>query len=375
MNITTEPSQEVWHDIQEPGAYEWWYFDAEDAERGISVVAIWFAGFPFSPSYTEEYDRWRADGASPPPHPSNYAGFSFQLYENGRETINFIREGGASLFTGSKTGAEVAFENNRFVHDPLKDEYRLDIDFTFPARRKRVQGTLHFIQCRRLNFNKKDGNHEGAGPCHQWHLSVPKAEVRGGLEITESEGIGRSVEIQASGYHDHNLGTMPMQEYISRWYWGRAFSDRVDLVYYVIFFRDPSFPPLTLLMLNDNQSGGALVRDKAEFRESRFCRGIFAPLHGRVLDIHDGDVRMRINQKQVLDSGPFYLRFSSDISLDFNGSSLTGIRGISEFLNPDRLQSPLMRFFIRSRIWREGEDSLMYREYNRIKDRLDWFKR
>jgi len=91
---------------------------------------------------------------------------------------------------------------------------------------------------------------------------------------------------------------MPMQEYISRWYWGRAFSDRVDLVYYVIFFRDPAFCPLTLLMLNDNQSGGVMVRDKAEFRESRFCRGIFAPLHGRVLDINDGDVRMTIKPEK-----------------------------------------------------------------------------
>ena len=36
MNITTERDQEVWHDLQEAGAYEWWYFDAEDKTSGFS---------------------------------------------------------------------------------------------------------------------------------------------------------------------------------------------------------------------------------------------------------------------------------------------------------------------------------------------------
>jgi carotenoid 1,2-hydratase len=51
MNITTDPLQEAWHRLDAPGSYEWWYFDAEDEERGISVVFIWFAGFAFSPYY------------------------------------------------------------------------------------------------------------------------------------------------------------------------------------------------------------------------------------------------------------------------------------------------------------------------------------
>jgi carotenoid 1,2-hydratase len=380
MNITTEPAEERWHDLQDPGAYEWWYFDIEDPESGISIVVIWFAGFPFSPSYQEHYERWRnrgtdrRDGA---PAPLDYAGFSFQLYEHGRETLNFIREGRRELFESSRSVIGAAFEKNRFSYDPLKDEYRLSMDFDFPARRKSVQAELTFSACRRVDYRRRDGNNDGAVPCHQWLLRVPRAEVRGRVQLRDARPsiLPRTIEVRATGYHDHNLGTMPMQEYISRWYWGRAFSDRVDLIYYVIFFRDPAYRPLTLLMLNDNRSGASVVRDSADFSESGFTRGFFAPPHGRVLSIQDGDVGMRVDQERVLDAGPFYLRFSSSITLDFEGEHHTGLRGISEFLSPVRLESRFMRFFTRSRIWRDGEESIMYRRYNYIKDQLDWFTR
>lgn len=376
MNITTESQQEVWHDMQEPGAYEWWYFDAEDKDRGISVVLIWFSGFPFSPYYMQHYEEWKRSRGSAFPMPSDYAGFSFQLYEQGRETLNFIREGGNGLFQGSREGIGLGFENNRFSYDRQRDEYKLAIDFSFPARNRQVQAELTFKVRRRIRYSKKDGNNVDPGSCHQWLLSVPKADVSGYIAITGENGGGsRHIEISADGYHDHNLGTMPMQEYISRWYWGRAFSDRYDLIYYMVFFRNSSYKPLSLLMLHDNQVGHASVFDSLLFRERDFSTGLFSPLHGRTLEFSSGHTEVTISQKNVLDAGPFYLRFASNISLRIEGKHLNGISGISEYLNPVRLQSRFMRFFTRSRIWRDGQASFMYDYYNLFKSCSDWFKR
>ncbi len=78
MNITTERDQEVWHDLQQAGAYEWWYFDAEDKLSGFSFVIIWFSGFPFSPYYTNHYEQWKNGITQEAPLPSDYSGFSFQ---------------------------------------------------------------------------------------------------------------------------------------------------------------------------------------------------------------------------------------------------------------------------------------------------------
>jgi len=376
MNITTESSQELWHDIQEPGAYEWWYFDAEDRESGLSLVLIWFSGFPFSPYYTTHYENWKNQLTSELPLASDYAGFSFQLYENGVETLNFIREGGADLFESSRTDIGVRFEKNRFSFNPLTDEYTLDIDFVFPARRKALKASLLFKACQRVVYEKKDSNNHGEVPLHQWLLSVPKADVQGSISITEQQsGKLRTIPVRAIGYHDHNFGAVPMQEYISRWYWGRAFSDAFDLIYYANYFRSNEYQPLTLLLLHDNERETATIYDTVKICESNFRKGFFSPRHSMNLALKEDRVFLEIHNDRVLDAGPFYLRFSSEISLQVDGRNIEGIRGISEFLDPVRLQSKFMRFFTRSRIWRDGECSVMYKTYNGFKRFIDWNNR
>jgi carotenoid 1,2-hydratase len=373
MNITTELDQEVWHDMQGAGAYEWWYFDAEDKASGISIVIIWFSGFPFSPYYTDHYEKWKNRVTAEAPFPSNYSGFSFQLYENGHEVVNFIKEGRNGLFESSRSEIGVRFEKNRFTYDALKDEYSLDIDFSFPVRQKAIKASLLFSSCRRIIYEKKDGNNAGQVPLHQWLLSVPKAHVEGSVEIVEQRhGSVRTIPVRAIGYHDHNVGALPMQEYLARWYWGRAFSKRFDLIYYVTFFKNNEYQPLALLVLHDNTSDKVTVLDKVNFQESNFSRGFFAPLHSRNLELQYENVGLKIHHNKVLDAGPFYLRFASGISLQIDGKKIEGINGISEFLNPVRLQSKFMRFFTRSRIWRDTEKSLMYNSYNNIKRSLDW---
>ncbi|NTV06343.1 MAG: carotenoid 1,2-hydratase [Chlorobiaceae bacterium] len=376
MNITTKLDQELWHEMQEPGAYEWWYFDAEDKENGFSFVLIWFSGFPFSPYYTSHYEKWKNRSTTDAPFPSNYSGFSFQLYENGREIINFIREGRNELFESNLTDTGVRFEKNRFIHDPLRDEYTLDIDFSFPARHKEVKATFLFKSCRRIVYEKKDTNNNGKVPLHQWLLSVPRANVEGTIAITEqSDGSVRTIPVKAKGYHDHNLGAVPMQEYISRWYWGRAFSTHFDIIYYVVFFKNNDYQPLSLLVLHDNVSDAFTVYDTVRFHESNFRRGLFSPLHSRDLHLHFEHASLKIHHDTVLDAGPFYLRFASSISLKTRDKHIEEITGISEFLNPLRLESRFMRFFTRSRIWRDGEQSIMYGIYNSFKRSFDWNNR
>ncbi len=373
MNITTERDQEVWHDLQQAGAYEWWYFDAEDKLSGFSFVIIWFSGFPFSPYYTNHYEQWKNRITSEAPLPSNYSGFSFQLYENGREIVNFIKEGSNGLFESTRSDIGVRFEKNRFTYDVLKDEYALDIDFSFPARQKAVKATFLFSSCRRIVYEKKDDNNAGKVPLHQWLLSVPKADVDGMIDIIDQKsGAVRNISVSATGYHDHNVGALPMQEYLARWYWGRAFSERVDLIYYVTFFNNNAYQPLVLLLLHDNTSDKVTVLDKVKFREHNFRRGFFSPLHSRDLELQHENICLKVHHNQVLDAGPFYLRFASGMSLQIDGKQIEGIKGISEFLNPGRLQSRIMRVFTRSRIWRDGQSSTMYDSYNNIKSSLDW---
>ncbi|NTV02414.1 MAG: carotenoid 1,2-hydratase [Chlorobiaceae bacterium] len=376
MDITTDSAQEVWHRLDDPGSYEWWYFDAEDERQGISLVFIWFDGFPFSPFYMRHYDQWRSRRRGESPRPGHYAGFSFQMYENGREVVNFIREGQDAEFGCGPSGVGVRFGNNRFEYDGPTDMFLLSVDFEFPARGKRVKGSFTFRPRHRFDYRRRHNGVESGAHRHQWLLSVPKADVEGELVIDGHPTGGRSsIRFDGRGYHDHNLGTMPMHEYYGRWYWGRVFAGRYDLVYYVVFFRDPGITPLAVALVNDNETGRQHILDQLSFREEQMAKGVFAPFHGRELRFAAEGFSLEVSHRRVLDAGPFYLRFSSNYSLRLDGEDVDAAEGISEFLNPAALRSPVMRFFTSSRVLRDGETSAMYRYYNFFKHQFDWLNR
>lgn len=376
MNITTAFDQDIWHNLQEPGSYEWWYFDAEDQEQGLSLVCIWFAGFAFSPYYMEHYLDWKRKKSSNPPKALDYAAFSFQLYEDGREVVNFIKEGPSSLFESTGSGIDVRFEKNRFYYDRQQQSYVLDIAFDYPARRQKITAKLLFNVRHRYSYRKCDGNNHGNVPRHEWLLTLPRADVSGSVTLEDMlKNKSRTFHLRARGYHDHNLGIMPVHEYIDTWYWGRAFSEEYDLIYYMIFFKNSGYRPLSLCMLHDNTSRELTVHEGLSVDESGLRRGLFAPVHSRNLRFSRDGLCIDIQQKQVLDSGPFYLRYSSNIVFQGNDQGRVNLTGISEFLNPARLKLPLLRFFIRCRVWREGTRSGMYNRYNYLKTCLHWFKR
>lgn len=376
MNITTDSLQEAWHRLDAPGSYEWWYFDAEDESEGISVVFIWFAGFAFSPYYLSHYEEWKARRRDDQPYPLDYGGFSFQFYQDGRETINFIKEGGREFFASEDGGIGVRFEGNRFVYDPQRDEYRLSIDFSFPARDRSVQASFSFRPLHRFDYHLDTDLHDSVDFRHQWVLSVPKAEVLGLLDIKSLTSDKRQVlQFKGRGYHDHNLGTVPMYESIDRWYWGRTFSKRYDLIYYVVFLRGCSAKPQAVLMLLDHETGRQSMFDAVRVSESRFTRGLFAPVHGKTLRLEAEGISVEVQHQKALDAGPFYLRYTSLLSMMIGEEAQEEVKGISEFLNPAPLKSRLMQFFTASRVWRAGKRSAMYVLYNFFKHRFERFNR
>jgi CrtC N-terminal lipocalin domain len=65
-----------------------------------------------------------------------------------------------------------------------------------------------------------------------WVPSIPFGTVTGTLTYD-----GQSHQVSGTGYHDHNWGNVPMQDGISRWYWGRAHVDEFSTIFVMIYFR------------------------------------------------------------------------------------------------------------------------------------------
>jgi hypothetical protein len=88
MQILSSLQSDIWHNLKEPGSYEWWYFDAVTDDERYSIVAIWFSGFPFSPYYLQRLRAWKQNGSKlngvsngskydpPLPNPLEHTAFS-----------------------------------------------------------------------------------------------------------------------------------------------------------------------------------------------------------------------------------------------------------------------------------------------------------
>ncbi len=365
MRISTSLKHDVWHDLKEGGSYEWWYFDAIDEKNDLSIVAIWFCGFPFSPYYIQRYNKWVDHGKNGKsfPNPLEHTAFSFNMYYKGKEVINFIKEGDASLFKSSKDTPYAKFENNFFYYDEKENCYVLEFDFQMPARRKQVKGRIVFsISQFDQNYDISDYSYGQSE--HSWILVSPKANTSG--EIVMFDGIKNKLQkykFDGRGYHDHNYGRLPMNTDIEKWYWGRAHSKDLDIVYYIITYKSQAQAPFAFLMAVEKDK--MIVLDNSfNMLENGHQRNFFVPPYSKELTLSNEAITFNITHDNGLDIGPFYLRFNSTFKLKTKEGIDISLSGISEFLNPGSIDSTFVLGLIKSKIWRQGNHSLMYNLYN-----------
>jgi carotenoid 1,2-hydratase len=360
MKIYSSIDEDVWHDLQTPGSYEWWYFDAVSEDEKYSFVAIWYSGFPFSPYYLKKYASWKENSSEPKPNPLEHAALSFSFYENGVETLNFIKEGDAHLFEASTKTPQARFECNEFFYDELHGRFVLRLDFEMPSRRKKVKAELYFTPKKFDNENLRALS-SGDGE-HAWVLVAPVCAVSGQFHITDG-GDEQTVAFNGRGYHDHNFGQTPMDTDIENWYWGRAHAKNYDLIYYIISYKNPEREPFTFLYLTENHQT-LLLKNKMRVDEQEPEKNIISPRYGKRIHLSGADAHFVAEHLVPLDTGPFYMRFQSRFVLNLEGGRGIVMNGISEFLHPERLTSGIVRNLIKSKIWRDGQSSVMYTLYN-----------
>lgn len=267
------------------GAYEWWYFDAYDAKRSTGFVCVFFLGIPFSGLRQRRPER----------NPLEFPAVSLSIYGPGGTTaymVNLHPDAVVEPFAiriGENTAALVDGTYEITLEDQLLDTSPLQ------ARLRFTPEPTPLVQQR-----------SGAADGDLWILAAPRCSVEAGFRIGE-----RTLELGGIGYHDHNVGTLPLQERFRRWSWGRAHFSDSTFVYYDAEGLD-----------------GVRASFPSPARSSDFARNIYALRHPRELRI--GDVTVR--QDRIVDNGPFYLRFLSEFE---RGGER--VWGFSEVLRPRAL--------------------------------------
>lgn len=184
---------------------EWWYFDAR-LDNGYVVVGFLQAAELMT----------------------HKPGIELHIYKPSGEKLSVVKKYAASDLRASQEHCDVwVGKNHACIVDPQETQQPihrflieadgLAADLTFaselPAWRPGEGKTFY-----------------GKRGYFGWVVPVPRARVEGLITID-----GTTMPVAGIGYHDHNVVTADMRPILSRWHWGRLYTDDFTLLYaYVI---------------------------------------------------------------------------------------------------------------------------------------------
>lgn len=236
---------ENWHNLGKTAkhrmAYEWFYFDMRNADGSSLVVA--FLG-------PNPYDVTKSTLVSPKGI-RNYIGVLAQAVDaNGKrwEVLNFTRKNNVSF-----TAKPFRLKMNESVLTMERmgnglREYTMSLDAVDTKTGMRIKANLR-LEALMEGWKHKEGYVYSDGKAnpkdyHKWFVTVPKGEVNGSFTYTAPNGetSGTIKFDRASGYHDHNYGTLPIADTTDGWYWGRAEVNDKVIIYSKVFGKSkPAF--------------------------------------------------------------------------------------------------------------------------------------
>lgn len=339
MRLILDSTQDAAHGDwlrEQPGGYEWWYFDALSEDGVWALTCIWFLGNPFSPYY-----RMSSLGRRANPYVHN--ALFFALYRNGGlHAYHFTRFAPDAVCADERRPATLRFGPNTLL---LKDN-RYTLTLTDEnANRRTLTASLVFDAPPLLAQAPTD---DAGSDTHFWLPAAPQCHVSAQIVLRESQNLdAEAIQFRGHGYHDHNWGTLPFARDIRDWYWARVSLDNGSalIVYHVCYRHAPAVSHL--LRFRDGQLLGH--DDKTIVTLQRPRLNIFGTPYATRLEARSGDISMTFHLGARLDSAPFYIRALCRVEGRLGSAAVTGT-GLGEYFRPRMLAWPLVASATKARI-------------------------
>jgi carotenoid 1,2-hydratase len=336
MDLCFGLEQDVWHALDSPGAYEWWYFDAIDDGGEYALVAIYCLGLPFSPHYREAVREHRA-GSRGVPDPRDFALLSFTLYRRGRWHSYLLNEYPADQCETTADRPFIRIAGSAAEWLPGEGAFRVRVADSLLGGGG-IEGELRFRPEALPHCTTGPGDGSAS---HTWVLAAPVCRVEGAVRIRRPAGE-ETVRFSGTGYHDHNHGTEDFTAAMRAWSWGRVHLPDATLVYYDVTPLDGLAPTRRLLLVE--RGTGRVHRLEGPVAGHGWRANPFllrAPGEIRFHGTSEGvKVEGQVRPGSIVDPGPFYLRFLSDfdVTVEQDGRSYRHRgQGFAEYLQPARL--------------------------------------
>ena len=330
---TRAGTEDRWHAPGNPGAYEWWGFEALDRERKLAFSLRISAGDPVDPEYAARLAR---DGRGTPALPENHLLVRAVLYQEGRRVMaRSFRPGPGSFRASTTNGAVQAGEARVVVEESATGRtYKLTLG----------PGTS-------LEFSGPPGRPASTQvPGHPvWDLAWLNQTVSGTIRLGPGSG-GKEVAFNGRGVHDHGYGPESPLPEVRSWAWGWGHAWEYGIAWRQVHLVSGEVDTLLLV----DRDGEPLLAETARsrpFRTRYSMLGIPYRRHWR-LDT-EGGAGLAVERQETLGSSPVGMRLLTTLRLSLRDPAdrmrLVDGMGLSSVARPQRARSMPLRWLARAR--------------------------
>jgi carotenoid 1,2-hydratase len=345
-------ADDVWHPSEESSAYEWWYFDAVSDDGRDALTVIFLDNFIFSPRYNKFCAQTEKNQESKTK--TVFPAIAFCYYRDGKILYRAINEFNPEDFSARTDFPACQIGNNRFDFEatPYGVRYIVNIDAVLRGN-QRLRASLEWLIIER-DFQPVAPSVKAG---HFWNLAAPRADVTGKIDVFNSAGKSQNhLQFRGTGYHDHNQDARWLPATVSEWQWGRAHFNDATAVFYRYCEKDSEAYSNNLFLIRENNfaASSAVCSEKAK------RRNVFGLKYPRSLEFSaEKGVSFSVKQSRVIDASFFYLRFLSEMELDFGDGEKHQTVGITEHLSPGSLRWRFLDWLVNMRIGRNGRGSFL----------------
>ncbi|MFK7985954.1 MAG: hypothetical protein AB8I08_07970 [Sandaracinaceae bacterium] len=315
------------------GGFAWWYLDLVGPD-GDGVVLIWSFGLPFLPGYLGGARRGEAPKAGARPS------LNVAVYQGGEEVMYLLQE---------YPEADAHWDEDRFVFGDSTVRSQVEggrrlvdvaLDCPIPGSDTRLTGTVSFDGVARM----------GGGPTqlplheHDWTPLAGPGRGRASLRAGDW-----SAEIEGRGYHDRNGSRTHLDGLgIEHWVWGRVPLEDRELVYYLLYPRRgaPTFHAMEIDANGQTRRVDGLTVELGRSERTRWGM----PYWPTVTLRQHGHLWATVRHSNLVDDGPFYLRFQTTVEVAGETA-----HGSGELIRPGRIDRAVVRSMVRMKVHQVGE--------------------
>lgn len=308
-----------------PGAYEWWYFDAEldnGYKIAVTLTAGGFAGAEYG-AFITEY----AKNPSLKYNASDFANVTLNLTDH--------KDGSVHMFSQNFRSDDLNIASDR-VQGKWGGACSIDTDLTGPlpistitlelpdAEGGSIKGQMVFqavVEGSKIGRGANmDADVNGTRLFHKWIVAMPTAKVTSRLTVIDKDGNAADISSCGFGYHDHNWGNHSLMQTLDRWYWGRIAELDMTIIYAKVWNIVPEYPTYSPMLFTQ---GDRIITstEKIDILENNVITGeqdlkYATGLTIRFLEGSGVKGEMNISGLKLIGGLNCYLRFAGDYDLD-----------------------------------------------------------